>query len=127
MTDYLNQLLSLLDKVQGLSANALICFSCIVVGYALRFIKPFPNGGIPLAIILWGAIFRMMIADPKINTVPFRIWVAQNLMIGLIIGCIAWGIHYWGLHYLEQWLNNKFGTPKKDETSTIESGESTKP
>src|SRR6266576_2651788 len=85
MIDYLNQLLQWLDKIQGLSAVALVFLSCIVVGYALRFIKRFPNDGIPVVVILWGALAMLIIADLRASTMPARIWTTRNLLVGLII------------------------------------------
>jgi len=107
MIDYLNQLLQWLDKIQGLSAVALVFLSCIVVGYALRFIKRFPNDGIPVVVILWGALAMLIIADPRASTMPARIWTTRNLLVGLIIGLAAWMAHNFILAKLEDFIAKK--------------------
>jgi len=106
--EWLNDILSGLDKVQGLSAAALVCFTCIVVGYVLRFIKAFPNNGIPVVVILWGALFMLFLADPRANNMPQRIWVVRNLCVGLIIGFIAWMLHKIVLSKIEEYVAKRF-------------------
>lgn len=113
--DYLNDVLSLLDKVQGLSAVALVCFSCVVVGYVLRFIKQFPNDGIPVAVVLWGMVAMLVIADPHPAAMPMRIWTARNLMVGAIVGFIAWMLHKIVLSKIEDYITKRF--PGSDNTT----------
>lgn len=106
--DYLNALLAVLDKIQGLPAVALVCASCIVVGYVLRFIKAFPNNAIPVVVILWGAVAMMLLADPRATNMPLRIWAMRNLLVGLAIGFLAWMLHYWVLSWIEDYIAKKF-------------------
>lgn len=106
--DWINDLLSSLDKIQGLSAAALVCFTCIVVGYALRFIKRFPNDGIPVVVILWGGMAMLLLADPRASTMPARIWTMRNLCIGLVIGFVAWLLHKIVLSRIEDFIASKF-------------------
>jgi len=106
--DSLEDLLGILDKVQGLSGAALICFSCIIVGYLLRFIRSFPNDGIPLVVILWGALFNLLLADPYVAGSSLRVWTVKNFLVGLIYGAIAWGVHYWALSKIEDYISKKF-------------------
>lgn len=118
----INSLLKALDKVQGLSAVALVFLSCIVVGYVFRFIKSFPNEGIPVVVILWGALAMLVIADPRANDMPARIWTARNLFVGLIIGAGAWFSHKLLISRLEDFLMAKFNLGnttffKKDDTT----------
>lgn len=108
MTDYLNNLLQILDKVQGMSAAALVCVSCIVVGYVLRFIKKFPNDGIPVVVILWGAVAMLFIADPHPPATTMRVWTVRNFLVGLTIGLIAWMLHKFVLSWVEDYLAKKF-------------------
>lgn len=80
---------------------------CIVVGYILRFIKAFPNDGIPVVVILTGALAMMMLADPRPTTMTARIWTTRNLIVGLIIGFIAWIMHKTIISKLETYLMQK--------------------
>lgn len=104
----LNTILSALDKIQGLSAVALVFFSCIVIGYVLRFVKAFPNNAIPVVVILWGALAMLFIADPRATTMAARIWTARNVFVGLIIGFVAWITHKIILSRIEDVIASKF-------------------
>ena len=106
--DTINTALQYLDKIQGLSAVALVFLSCIVIGYVLRLIKSFPNEGIPVVVILWGALVMLFIADPRATTMPARVWTVRNILVGLIIGMAAWVSHKMVLSYLEDFLIAKF-------------------
>lgn len=105
--DSINSVLQFLDKIQGLSAVALIFLSCIIVGYCLRFLKKFPNDGIPVVVILWGAVAMLIIADPRASTIPARIWTARNLCVGLVIGFVAWVSHKIILSRIEDFIASK--------------------
>lgn len=96
-----------LDQIQGWSAAALVMGCCIVVGYALRFIKQFPNDGIPLAVILTGGLCMMLLADPRPSSVSMRIWTTRNLIVGLIIGFAAWMGHKLIISKIENFLMQK--------------------
>lgn len=119
MTEYVNEILSILDRVQGLSDAGLTCALCIVAGYGLRFIpeKWIPNRSIPALVILLGGVLFACIADPKVATIPFRVWLTRNIAVGCIVGFIAWMIHYWALSYLEKYLSNKFGSKPLEDSA----------
>lgn len=110
--DQINNLLTYLDKLQGLSAAALVFFVCIAFGYAWRGLnfKWFPNDAIPLAVMGLGAILMMMIADGRPTTMPPHVWTARNAIVGFIIGGLAWAFHNYALWYLENWIRAKFGS-----------------
>jgi len=122
--DWLENILSILNKLEGLNAGALVFFSCIGLGYLLKFIKRFPNDSIPLVILLWGPLFMMFIADARSTTMSARVWVGRNLLVGLVIAALAWGAHYYFLYRIERWFKEKFGsdtrTFTKDEKSTTD-------
>lgn len=123
--DWLNDILSWLDKINGLSGVALTCLSCVVVGYVLRYIKPFPNDAIPVVVILWGAVVTLVIADPRATAVPARVWVMRNLCVGLVTGLIAWLLHYVVLSKIEDWIVKKF--PDLSGTSFFQKTQPPKP
>lgn len=104
----IESILQWLDKLQGLPAIALVFISCVITGYTLRFIKRFPNDGIPVAVVLWGAVAMLVIADPRASTVPPRIWIMRNLLIGFALGFVAWLIHKALLSKIEDWIAAKF-------------------
>lgn len=123
--DYLNDLLTGLDKIQGLSAVALVCFGCVVVGYVLRFIKSFPNDGIPVVVILFGAVAMLALADPRASAMPARIWTVRNLFVGLIIGFVAWMLHKIVLSRIEDYIAKRF--PGASDTTFFTRKPSDKP
>lgn len=123
----INELLQWLDRIQGLSAAALIFMSCIVVGYALRFVKRFPNDGIPVVVILWGAVAMLIIADPRASSMPARIWTMRNLAVGLIIGLVAWLIHNKLLSRAEDWLLSKLPNLGNTDFFKRKNGDSNEP
>lgn len=102
----LDALANLLNRVNGLPAAGIVLLSCWVVGYALRFWKKFPNEGIPVAVILWGGAFNPLLADLN-SQMGWRIWFVKNLLVGLVIGFLAWLVHNLVLAKLEDWLTSK--------------------
>lgn len=118
----LDKVLGWLDKLQGMSAVALIFLSCIGLGYILRYVKQFPNGGIPLAVVLWGTAAMMIAADARANNMPARVWVVRNAMIGITIGVSAILFHKYILRFAEEWLGKKF--PKFGDTMLFKKGAS---
>lgn len=105
----IDKALSYLDKLQGLPGVALVFLSAIVIGYAWRFIpaKWFPNQAIPVAVIVWGAFAMSLIADARASTMPLRVWILRNLIIGAVIGFAAWLTHNLILSRIEDWLGSK--------------------
>ena len=84
-----------LSKLYGLPGSVLVLVSCIFFGYVLKLLPKrwFPNAGIPVAVILWGCAFNMLMADPCADALPIRVWIVKNFLIGLIIGVAAWLVH----------------------------------
>lgn len=84
---------SILSKLYGLPGGVLVLLSCIAVGYVLRLWKWFPDKAIPVVAIIWGPIFNTLLADPKSDDLPLRVWICKNVLVGLLIGVIAWVVH----------------------------------
>ena len=107
MNDWLDKAVATLNKLEGLPAVALVMGSCIVLGYVLRFIKRFPNDGIPVAVILWGAVAMSLVADARTSSMTLRVWIARNVFVGMILGLLAWLLHKTLISRLEDWLVTK--------------------
>lgn len=90
----LTELTTLLGKLWGLPSYMLVLMVCLIAGFALKRSKWFPNEGIPLAVIGTGALLMALIADPRADTLPLRVWLVKNVAFGAIIGGIAWALHY---------------------------------
>lgn len=110
----LDQIIAWLNRLYGLPAGALVLGTCIVLGYILRFVKRFPNDGIPVAVVLWGAIAMSLVADSRASSMPLRIWVVRNVLVGMIIGLAAWMAHKIALSRLEDWIATKFNLNNTD-------------
>lgn len=108
MNDYIDKIVSALNTLYGLPAVALVFGSCIALGYVLRFVRRFPNDGIPVAVILWGGIAMSVIADSRASSMPLRVWIVRNLLVGMIIGLGAWLVHKIALSRLEDWVAKRF-------------------
>jgi uncharacterized integral membrane protein len=88
----LDTTVNFLNKLDGLPATAVVLLSCIVIGYILKCIKAFPNSGIPVAVILWGGAFNPLLADLN-SEMGWRVWFVKNLLVGLVLGFVAWLVH----------------------------------
>ena len=114
--DTIDSWLSWLDKLQGLSAVALVMLGCLAIGYILRFIKSFPNTAIPLVVVISGAVGMMLMATGRATTMPTHVWVVRNFMVGLIVGALSWAVHYLALSRLENFIKSKLPGSGDDTT-----------
>lgn len=107
--NYVDQGLSILNQIQGLSAVGLVALLCLATGYAWRFLrfKWFPNDAIPLVVMFTGSIFMMLLSDARPTNMPIRIWTVRNFVVGFIIGAGMWALHNYVLWRLECWLRDK--------------------
>lgn len=90
---FTRQLSDFLGQLYGLPGYVLVCLSCIVVGYLLKLWPKFPNAAIPLVCVLWGVIFNPLIAPFSATHSPLRIWLVTHMLVGTVVGLIAWLIH----------------------------------
>jgi len=101
VTGLVKQIEDFLGTIYDLPGYMLVGLSCIVFGYCLRFLKKFPNDGIPLACMLWGMIFNPLIADERPTDASLRVWLVRHILMGLIIGAGAWLTHKYLLSRFE--------------------------
>jgi len=105
----LNQILTLFDKLQGISGEGLIVIACLAIGYGLRYWPWFPNKMIPFAVMTFATFAYPVLADPKVATQPFRVWLVRNICIGFIIGAGSWLLHFLVIRRIEKLVITKFG------------------
>lgn len=89
----LKQVTDLLGKLYGLPGYVSVFLFCLAFGYALKRSKWCPNDAIPALVIGWGSIWTTLIADPRADTLPLRVWVVKNVVFGALVGCAAWIAH----------------------------------
>lgn len=118
INDYLDQGTQLLGKLNGLPGYMLVLLSCFAVGFIIkRWAKRIPNESIPTVVALWGAVFNSVIADPCADTVPFRIWLVKNALVGFIIGVIAFSSHRYVWKPLLRKLAKRFAIELDDDSN----------
>lgn len=114
---------AMLSKLWGLPYLTTVAILCFVVGLFLRHHKTFPNAAVPLVVIVCGAVFAPLLADPRADTLPLRIWVAKNVVVGIIIGIVTWVSHRYALKPLARkvpwlwWIAPENGDRPCTETS----------
>lgn len=89
----LTQTADLLGRLYSVPGYVMVFLSCLGFGYGLKKFRRFPNEAIPLAVIMWGTIWTMAIADPRADNFPLRVWMVKNLVFGSLIGAAAWALH----------------------------------
>lgn len=95
------------DSFMGLPGFVLVGIVCLVIGYCLRAIKRFPNEAIPLTCILVGGIMNVLMRGDAPTGMRHRVWICQNLALGVVVGFIVWRLHAKILKKLESkvpWL-----------------------
>lgn len=116
----IEEVVEMLNKLQGAPAIVLVALACLCAGWVLRLMKAFPNGGIPLAIILLGAILNPLLSDCRSSALPLRIWLVRSIVVGAIIGVATWVTHKLIISRLESkipWLGAALADSEKTETN----------
>lgn len=114
---WLASLNSLLAKLWGLPYLSMVFILCFFVGLFLRYNKRFPNDAVPFIVIICGGVFAPLLADPRADTLPLRIWVAKNIVLGVVIGIVTWITHRYALKPIARkvsWLS--WLAPKDGDT-----------
>lgn len=106
----LDHITDLLGPLYNLPSGTLVALTCLIFGYVLRYFRSFPNNAIPLAVILWGAVWFPVLCSFDGKT-PIRVWIIRNVFIGLVIGFISWMLHNKFLSKVEDWLASRSSEP----------------
>lgn len=104
---YIDTIIQWSNQLLGLPSAALTVLLCLAFGWLLKSIKRFPNDAIPVAVVLFGIAFFMLVA-PYEGT-PMRIIVARNFGVGLLLGSASWALHRF---VLKRWLPNPDDPPE---------------
>lgn len=89
-----------------------LCVAMIVLGYGLKAASWFPNKVIPLICILVSSAAYPFIVDIS-GSAPYQMRnpVIRQMMIGAVIGFVAWTVHR---AFLKKWLDKIL--PKNGDT-----------
>ena len=88
--DFLNDAIS---QLLALGPEALLVLVVIALGYVLKRVPVIPNKVIPAACLLCGAMIYPLITSPGKAPPDIRYPIVREIMLGLLIGFIAWMIH----------------------------------
>ena len=121
---FIQQAVGALAQLQALPAPLLVGLTCIVVGYVLKRSKWFPNDGIPLLVVVWGAFFTLFLSGNCPPDLSLRQWRCKNALIGLVVGFAAWTFHYYMLSKLEDKFPRLSAFLNGNKTGNADSGQS---
>lgn len=125
--DTINQVLTFvtdtLGKLYGLPGAVLCLIASIGLGWVLKGFKRFPNDAIPVVVVLAACVLNMVLADPRADTLPLRLWAAKNFTVGLIIGVVAWQLHHRWLRKIEDKIPFLKGWLSSGDTNFIKKPE----
>lgn len=93
ISEWLDQGVELLNKINSLPALGIVIASSWMLGFALKRSKRIHNSAIPMVIIFWGAAINPFLSDFQNSTWPFRIWLARNIVVGAIVSLLGWVSH----------------------------------
>jgi|SRR3990167_5385402 len=102
--EYLNDAIK---QLLALGPEALLICVVIALGYVLKRVPLIPNKTIPAACLLLGAGIYPLITSPGQAPPDIKFPIVREIMLGLLIGFIAWIIHNKLLKRIEErvpWL-----------------------
>lgn len=125
-----------INSAYDMKSAALLGLACIGIGYALRGIKQYPNGAIPLTVIILAALGSVLLQPDAPTGISARAWNTKNALAGIGIGFLAWFFHRSLLRKIEDKLGMKgdtngnsntvfFQNPKPENKQTNEKGTKT--
>jgi hypothetical protein len=90
LPDSVDQVFTGLNHLHNMSGEVLIFIVCVALGFALRKWTELKLRVTASAVVAAGAVLNVVMAEGKGSaTMPFRIWAMRSLLIGVIIGCVA--------------------------------------
>src|ERR1700686_2815394 len=85
----LDELLDVVNSLYGLPAIALVAILCLVIGYALRLTRAFPDSGIPLVCTIVGGIGNVMFAPGADGTIALIAPRTKYFIVGTVVGLVV--------------------------------------
>lgn len=112
----MDTLINLDNQLMHLPAGLVVMFFAIAIGYVLKTAGFFPNNRIPLVIVcLTAVVFPVVQLCAQLTDNLPHPWlnIPINVLIGVIIGFIAWAFHYQILkRFVDPRLFNDDGSTK---------------
>lgn len=104
----MNYLIQLNSELMNAPAGIIVAMFAISVGYVLKSAAFFPNNRIPLVIVCFTAIVFPVVqvcADLMEPTAHPWLHIPLNVLIGVIVGFLAWLFH---AQILKRWVDPHF-------------------
>ena len=90
LPDSVDQVFTGLNHLHSMSAEGLIFIVCVAFGFGLRKWTKLSLRTTAAAVVAAGAVLNVVMAEGKsMATMSFRIWAMRSLLIGVIIGVVA--------------------------------------
>lgn len=97
----MEQLTQYIAKLEAMTGLALVALTCLVLGYVLKLIPKFPNGAVPLVVVLAGMLLTPVIDEGKAANETVRVWLIDHILYGMIVGFCVWTFHAYILKRFE--------------------------
>lgn len=88
--DTFNWLVNWNNKLLGAPTGVLVLVILFLFDSVLYYAEFFRNRNIPVFSIVCGGIIYCLLSVKGDAPLPMRVWIAKNVVLGCIIGCIAW-------------------------------------
>lgn len=89
---WLDWLVYILNTLYGLPGAALVFVFCLALGYAIKANPRAPNAVIPWVVMLASPLMTLLVSEPPAGGAT-RVWVARQVMVGVVTGACAWAFH----------------------------------
>lgn len=98
-----------LNSIYNVTDAAYLIVACLVVGYVLKSIKPFPNTLIPVSVVIVGLVGSIFLQPDAPSGIPHKAWNFKNGVCGLALGFLTWRFHKGILSKLDDLIYKRFG------------------
>ena len=109
----MNYLIELNSQLMNLPAGIIVALFAISIGYILKLAAFFPNNRIPFVIVIFTMVafpIVQLCADLMANVPHSLLHIPLNVLIGVIIGFLAWTFH---AQILKRYVDPHFFTDKQ--------------
>jgi hypothetical protein len=110
MNEIITNLEDVVKSIKTLSPELLCIAGLIIMGYIIKLVPWIHSKLLPGICILLGPLVYVFLINPEPGSVPpnIRNPMVYQLLIGLLLGSLAWIIHDKILNRLEDWLAAKY-------------------
>lgn len=92
------------NSLYGAPVWVLVIALSICLGYLLKIAKWFPNQRIPLVVVPTAIVANLLLMLPFKASSMVTSWVTRQIIVGLVLGFVAWVFHYTILKRVESYF-----------------------